>query len=343
MVRGAWYAVLQSDELRDAPAKVTVHGEDIVLLRCADKIPHAFSANCPHRGCDLSRGTVKNNELICPFHGWHFNAAGSCTHIPANRSEKPISRSARLSVYPACERSGLVWVFTRPEAANPIAPELELFPELQLSGWRRVLFQARWEADFCRVAESVLDVSHLPFVHPDTTGQNIDPVVENLEYSVHPDSIVIHPTPFVPSHPMEAVPAPPGIGERTEIELKFPNRWIIRTPMGNGDWMCTFLTFSPIRRGATQIFGCIMRNFHLDSTFLDEFHLEHTHYIMNQDKEIIECLRPVEAPPLCREAHVPSDAPAIRYRSMLFHAARDDGIPTASAPQGQGGNETLCQ
>ena len=322
MIKKNWYAVLPSAQLGRTPVKTTVHDTDFVLLRGADGLPHAFSAYCPHRGCDLSRGTVEHNHLVCPFHGWRFDPTGRCTHIPANRANAPIPKSAQLTAYPACDAIGLIWVYTQPEQTHQMTPTLELFPEFQTVLWRRVPFEMSWHASFCRVVESVLDISHLPFVHPETTGKDVSPVVDHLDYAVQHTGIVIHPKPFAPTHPMEPVPAPPGVAEQTEIELLFPNRWIIRTPMGNENWMCTFLTFTPTTQETTHVFGVVMRNFQLDSEFLDDFHLEHTFFVLNEDKEIIECLRPMRAPDLKSESHVASDGPTIRFRSMLFDAIR---------------------
>lgn len=316
----AWYPVLRSDELTVAPVKITVIQTDIVLFRDANGVAHGLSAYCPHRGCDLACATVNGDELVCAFHGWRFNLAGHCTCIPANRVGMQIPPSAQLNRFPTCERMGLVWAYPIPVSPGQPDPDLILFDESTSEDFRSCSFDTMWRANFCRVVESVLDVSHLPFVHPETTGQGVCPTVEGPDYAVVETGIVIHPTPFVTSHPLEAMPSPPGIDKRTEIELIFPNRWIIRTPMGDGNWMCTVLAFCPIGRESTRIFGWVMRNFDLDSEFLDEFHLEHTHFVMRQDREIIECLRPIVAPELRLEAHVPSDGPTIRFRTMLFDA-----------------------
>lgn len=321
MIRKAWYAAVLSEELGAVPRKVTVLDQDMVLFRDADGVPRAFAAYCPHRGCDWSRAAFSGGELVCPFHGWRFSVTGRCTHVPANRKGASIPASARARVYPACDRAGLTWVYGYPlqDEGDGAAVELPLFPECDLENWRKVPFQMIWSANFGRAVESVLDVSHLPFVHPETTGE-VEPAVDGPEYEATDKGILIRPAQFAPSHPMEVVSAASGAGERTEIELLFPNQWMIRTPMGGGDRMCTFLTFTPVDRRTTRIFGMVMRNFDLDSWVLDELHLEHTRFVMEQDREIVECLRPVEPPNLRREAHVSSDAPAIRFRAALFAA-----------------------
>ncbi|MCL6453962.1 MAG: aromatic ring-hydroxylating dioxygenase subunit alpha [Alicyclobacillus sp.] len=332
MIRRAWYAVRSSDNLRDRPEKVEVAGVELVLWRGRDGVAHAAGAYCPHRGCDLSHGTLTGDALVCPFHGWQFDRDGRCTHIPSLRDDRRIPPTARLDVYPVQEQAGLIWVYPvastarrhRGAAHVMDVPPLRLFPELSDECWRKVPFSTEWHAHFGRVVESVLDVSHLPFVHPETTGWDVDPAVDGPEYTSTPGGLRIHPTPFAPSHPMEPIPAAASAEARTEIELRFPNCWIIRTPMGEGQWMCTFLTFTPAALDRTQIFGVAMRNFEPDFAALDAFHLEHTHFVMEQDRAIVECLRPTVPPPLREEAHVPSDGPTIRFRRMLFDALAEE-------------------
>ncbi|WEH09151.1 aromatic ring-hydroxylating oxygenase subunit alpha [Alicyclobacillus fastidiosus] len=325
MLRKAWYAVCPSSEVAADPKKVTVNGRDYVLYR--DKTGRIVACNgyCPHRGCDLSMGSIHEGELVCPFHGWHFEGTGSCTHIPANKLGTPIPPSYRLNTYPVTELAELVWLYTHPNLDAPAPTSFATFADLLHDDWQYVSFEQTWQAHFTRAVESVLDVSHLPFVHPETTGTDVDPTVIGPEYTVKGKRIVIYPTPFAPSHPMEPVHPTQDAHLRTEIELLFPNQWIIRTPFGNDGIMCTFLTFTPVHDDVTSIFGIAMRNFDLDAPWMDAFHIDHTLRVMAQDQRIVESLRPRIAPfQLQDERHVPSDVPAIRFRVMLRNALKEE-------------------
>lgn len=320
VLQRAWYAVCTSDEVTTLPHKVTVNDVSYVLFRGEDGAVIACQAHCPHRGCDLSLGKVEADKIVCAFHGWAFNKDGVCTRIPANRSGAVIPKQAALRMYPTTEKHGLVWLYPIPISEETPEP-LKVFPDLMHEDWHYVQFEQLWDAHFTRVVESVLDVSHLPFVHPETTGTDINPAVEGPDYELSDEGIRIFPTPFAPKHPMEPVQADPNADKRTEIELLFPNQWMIRTPVGNGNIMCTYLTFTPIDAESTKIFGVIMRNFEADSEWLDDFHLEHTLRVMSEDQTIIESIAPKEAPfQLQEEAHVPSDVPTIRFRTMLRDA-----------------------
>ncbi|GMA63121.1 aromatic ring-hydroxylating dioxygenase subunit alpha [Alicyclobacillus fastidiosus] len=325
MLRKAWYAVCPSSDVAAEPKKVTVNSRDYVLYR--DKTGRMATCDgfCPHRGCDLSLGSLHEGDLICPFHGWHFDATGRCTHIPANKSGTRIPSAYRLNTYPVAECAGLVWLYTQPILDTTAAAPFVTFADLLHDDWQYVSFQQTWQAHFTRAVESALDVSHLPFVHPETTGTDVDPTVTGPDYTVSGSRIVIHPTPFAPSHPMEPINPVQEASSRTEIELRFPNQWIIRTPFGNDGIMCTFLTFTPVHDDVTNIFGIVMRNFDLDASWMDAFHIDHTWRVMEQDQHIVESLRPRVAPfQLQDERHVPSDVPAIRFRVMLRHALKEE-------------------
>ncbi|MCL6516082.1 aromatic ring-hydroxylating dioxygenase subunit alpha [Alicyclobacillus sp.] len=323
MLREAWYAVARSEELAPGPIPVRVHGEEWVLFRGADGVASAIGARCPHRGAHLGDGCVAQGEIVCPFHGWRFNREGRCTRVPANRPEEAIPARARVPVRPVMERAGWVWLYTG-ETPRP----LRLFPELEDPEYRRIHFELLWRAHFTRTVENSLDVSHLPFVHADTTGE-VDPMVHHLRYGAEGDRLWIHPAPFRRSHPMEP-PRPPredpwSPEEQVEIELWFPNLWIIRAPVAAAAQMCTVLVFTPVDDQTTRIFGACLRNFAQEAALLDEHHLTHTLHVLDEDRRIVESLRPAHAPfDMREEAHVPSDGPAIRFRHLLRKALGRD-------------------
>lgn len=49
-----------------------INGNDILVIRQAEKL-YAMSAKCPHLGCHLIKGTLKNNIITCPCHHSSFD------------------------------------------------------------------------------------------------------------------------------------------------------------------------------------------------------------------------------------------------------------------------------
>lgn len=328
LLRRAWYAVAKLEDVSSNLHPVTVHGENILIYRTAQGQVRAVGRNCPHRGCDLSLGAVTGEVLVCPFHGWQFDAEGQCVHIPANQHGQRIPKRARLRTFPVTVRGGLVWVCTGGNLNAASLPPLDIQEELDHPNFHKRVFSLVWNAHFIRSVESSLDVSHLPFVHPDTTGRDVSPVVQGPEYHVEGNRLRIHPRPFAPAHPMEPPrPTDAESDERVHIELRFPNHWMIRAPVAGDAMMCTYVTYTPIDDAHTLIFGVVMRNFADDSEFLDSHHLEHTLRVLGEDQRIIESIRPLVAPfDLHMEAHVPSDGPTVRYRKMLRDACNKERL-----------------
>lgn len=49
----------------------TVSGKEILLVNLNGKI-YAMDNRCPHKGGDLSKGTIKDGVVVCPLHGSRF-------------------------------------------------------------------------------------------------------------------------------------------------------------------------------------------------------------------------------------------------------------------------------
>jgi phenylpropionate dioxygenase-like ring-hydroxylating dioxygenase large terminal subunit len=82
-----WYVVAWADDI--APGEVRpVHyfGRDLVVWRTASGRLRVMDAYCLHLGGNLSvGGHVEGEELVCPWHAWHWGADGSNTLIPYSR------------------------------------------------------------------------------------------------------------------------------------------------------------------------------------------------------------------------------------------------------------------
>lgn len=61
---------------------ITINGTEVVLLNDKGKI-FACESECPHQGSPLLAGIVKEGNICCPRHGWHFDlTGGTCTDHP---------------------------------------------------------------------------------------------------------------------------------------------------------------------------------------------------------------------------------------------------------------------
>jgi nitrite reductase/ring-hydroxylating ferredoxin subunit len=61
---------------------VEVEGRDLVLVN-ADGLLYALDNRCPHLGGPLNRGRIEGRVVICPWHGWQWDAKSGRAVWPA--------------------------------------------------------------------------------------------------------------------------------------------------------------------------------------------------------------------------------------------------------------------
>ena len=163
LLRRYWFPIAASVELRAAAAlPVRLLGEDLALFRTGDGALGLLDARCPHRGASLAYGVVDDCSLRCAYHGWRFDAAGTCLEVPALRGDDARLRErARTRAYPVQELGGLVFAYLGPEPA-PLLPRYDLFVwEGVLRDIGRALVPCNW----LQIMENSVDPTHLEWLH----------------------------------------------------------------------------------------------------------------------------------------------------------------------------------
>ena len=65
--------VIKADEIKEDSMKlVTVVGRSVLLVKHGDQV-YGISNPCPHMGCSLAGGKLKEYIVTCPCHGWSFD------------------------------------------------------------------------------------------------------------------------------------------------------------------------------------------------------------------------------------------------------------------------------
>ena len=187
MTRDAWYCAGWSAELAGGPIGRKLLGRHLVLFRDANGSAHALGARCPHRGADLSQGSVVDGCIQCPFHGWRFDGSGCCVRVPSQPENLKISNLARVPSFPLQERQGTLWIWSgaaEPQSKEPPDGSVES-PGRPI---RRVFFDAQLvDAPFLSVLENFFDKAHLPFIHTRTFGADQDPLVARQRITLDPN------------------------------------------------------------------------------------------------------------------------------------------------------------
>lgn len=175
-LRDAWYAVARSVEVTTAPVKVRLLATDIVLFRSGDGVS-AMPDRCPHREAPLSAGTVDDGCLVCPYHGWTFDAEGRCVRVPSASDTVPPPPRAHLTAFPCVERYGLVWV-----SVGTPPPDVPVVPQESDPSFRRINTPVEvWQTSATRMTDNFLDITHFPWVHTGTFGKGQETKVPRFE------------------------------------------------------------------------------------------------------------------------------------------------------------------
>ncbi|WP_439521161.1 Rieske 2Fe-2S domain-containing protein [Marivita sp.] len=105
-----WIAVgLKQDVPPGVVIPSRIDDTELALWCSPSGIYHAWSDRCPHRGMRLSHGFVRGETLACIYHGWQYDAAGTCQYIPAHPNLTPPSTIC-VPTYRCVEAGGVIWV-----------------------------------------------------------------------------------------------------------------------------------------------------------------------------------------------------------------------------------------
>ena len=129
-----WHCLGLADSFRDGrPHTVQAFGTKLVVWADSAGALQVIDGYCRHLGGDLGEGTVKGDEVACPFHDWRWGGDGACKEIPY---AKRIPLRARTRTWHAPERNKQLFVWHDHEGNPPIPEQLiPEIPEIQTGEW----------------------------------------------------------------------------------------------------------------------------------------------------------------------------------------------------------------
>lgn len=301
-----WYPMAISSELSEAPIKVRALGQDFALFRNAEGAISCLADICVHRGGSLGMGKLRDGCLECPYHGWRYDGAGQCVHIPTlQEGHRPPAR-ARVDAYPVQERYGLVFAFLGdlPEGERP--PILDL-PQWGQEGWSITSLVYDWHASFDRVIENGLDATHTEFVHPSAGLQG------SFKPGAHLDQKLVEHA-WGSAYQMNSDELGIEHGHHGAAQQWTFLNFRMRKFKGN------FLFYSfvrPIDAGSVRRYLFHARDFQLTEE-MDKEMVSTTLAFEKEDRPVIEAMRPRLSPrDASSEMLLPEDQIMVRYRQWL--------------------------
>ena len=167
--RNAWYVVAFSKDIGPELIGRTVVNTPLAIFRSQAGEAVVLDGRCPHRHFPLAKSCLKDDTIICGYHGFAFGTDGQCVDIP---SQDHTPKAYRVRKYPAVEHGLWLWVWVGDEdkADTSLLPDLE---EVGLEGHGLTGHPLIFHEVACRyqlLNDNLFDLSHLAFLHGTSIG-----------------------------------------------------------------------------------------------------------------------------------------------------------------------------
>ena len=312
MIRNQWYVILESSEVKaKKPVGVTRLGQKMVLWRDSQGKVHCMGDKCPHMSAPLSHGKIVGDHIACPFHGFEYDASGSCAYLPALGKNGEPPKVLKADVYPTHESNDFIWIYWG-EPNEDLQPPV--FFESITDDFSYISFHEPWDVHYSRMAENQLDVCHLPFVHYNTIGRGGRKIVEGpvVQHDGQRMNIWVFnrvddgspPRPVEELGPLRSYPY---------LQFQFPNIW--------HNWIADdiriFVAFVPVDDEHSIMYGRFYQRF-MKVPILREivnlFGKRSSRLIAGQDKRVVTRQIPKKTYYKMGERLRPSDGAIVAYR-----------------------------
>lgn len=166
-----WYIAGFRHEIGSKPLRRLILGKPVVLFRQPDGTAVALEDRCIHRQVPLSMGELcADGTIACPYHGIRYDSTGACVYIP---EQTRVPRGAGVRAYPAVEKGEWLWIWTgKAEDADPAL--IPAYPWFEKPGWKTRTGHLHVKCNYKLIVDNLLNMAHLPFVHPNTIGNGGD-------------------------------------------------------------------------------------------------------------------------------------------------------------------------
>ena len=315
-----WYPICTTEELgTEKPLRAELLGIRLVAFRDSKSQAHVMSDTCIHRGASLSKGTIVDDMVTCPYHGWQYGGDGECKNIPSIKGKKPPAR-AKVDSYPVSERYVVVFAFLGdlPAAERPPEPIVD---EAGQEGWQMsgpIVFEM--DAYFERSIENGMDPIHNEFVHPSQGAPAIEEDRIEIETNDWGSKFVASFGEYTKAEERQKV-STTGDHETDGLSAGSwhigPNTLVTGIYLPGNTHFIQYFFEAPLSQGRTRVFFVNARNNSLgedkdewiNSTFMN---------VAGEDRAIIEELWPVRTPDtMTKELLTPGDAAVVQYRQFL--------------------------
>jgi 3-ketosteroid 9alpha-monooxygenase subunit A len=161
-----WHCLGLEREFNDGkPHSVQAFGGKLVVWSDSEGKLNVLDGYCRHMGGDLTQGTVKGDEIACPFHDWRWGGDGKCKAIPY---AKRVPLRARTQRYESVVHNGQLLIWHDPEGSpadmDALPPLLEGVGTDRYTEWTWNVIEV--DNAHCReIIDNVVDMAHFFYIH----------------------------------------------------------------------------------------------------------------------------------------------------------------------------------
>lgn len=327
-LRNSWYVAAWDREVSSNPLGRILLEQPVVLYRKQDGTPVALEDRCCHRHLPLSMGKVEGDDLRCGYHGLRFDATGRCVEIPGQASIPP---QAKVRAFPVLERFHWVWIWM----GDPARADPALIPNWWWADHPQWAFSRpdpiHVECNYQLVADNVLDVTHLAYVHATSIGASS---ITEFPATVEREERLVRLTRWIRDRP------PPPLYQQAGKFAGNVDRWQIvehvppcftvnfagcSDSSGKIELMALSAPTPETGRTTHYFFG-FTRNFGLDEPAIEKICSESMVKVFNEDMPVLEAQqRALELQPGAPKIDIAVDAAPMAARRLLQALIARDG------------------
>jgi len=315
ILAGCWHPLAFVSEIGAEPLAARLLDTDLVIYKTRQDITVAKD-QCPHRGAKLSLGWLDDDRanVVCPFHGHHYDHLGACTRIPSyTNPNQLIPTQMRLTRYQTVQRYGLLWVCLKDKPLRPL-PEWPLLENHDASWLRIEIPKGLWQTSASRHCENFNDIAHLSWVHMKTFGNRQRPQLDDYllrrtDYGLHME---------LPYIEVERGFNDDNIGEREVYyshDLTYPFATDLKVDYTEEMTSHFYDIAAPVSAVETAIYQISLTNIPGATT---EDYAQYQLVTNAEDIVVVESQRPYPVPlNPAAEVSIPADKFSIQYRRDL--------------------------
>ena len=153
------------DYLDGKPHGVEIFGTMLVVFADSQGEIKVLDGYCRHMGGNLSQGTIKGDEVACPFHDWRWGGDGKCKLVPYAKRTPRLART-RAWADRRTRRTAVRLARPRGQSAPPEVriPDIPEFASDEWTDWRWNTMLI--EGSNCReIIDNVTDMAHFFYIH----------------------------------------------------------------------------------------------------------------------------------------------------------------------------------